>query len=438
MTKSSVFSISGGMRFIYLICVPLLVGCGKLEMMPPEVFDEEVFLEVSDSLSFNYEYLDTVMSNDVLERAYQMATLMWTPVNPIPMTGGGYYPQGKVVTGVPYSSVKEINTYLFQDVSYHTFMTAVHNPKSVLYTKNISQDPYHGKNCAPYYGSVCSSSVMYALGIDTPYYANQMIKLPFMEKLEYQVVDSLKICDVIWKSGHVQMVYNIEHRADSLYRISMFESSGKSAHITKYTREQFIKMWKSGKYVGYRYMNLRYSDEPVEFRELDPIAYNDDLCPSKGDKSVYRTTDTVTVNIFNPTYNKIVLTNVASSAEVFEDIKGEDHQYYDLPPGVYFVHLQGEENRSAEVSFEIVETNVSYSNADSDDQLRIFFHSSAEPVYATLCDNVGGSLFYFRITPDDWDRGYIVVPRSIKSEYYCKIVFKGEYGRIINEPIRVE
>lgn len=68
----------------------------------------------------------------------------------------------------------------------------------------------------------------------------------------------------------------------------------------------------------------------------------------------------------------------------------------------------------------------------------VYFHSFAEPVYATLCDNIGGSLFYFRITLDDRDRGYIVVPRIIKSEYYCKVVFKGEYGRIINEPIRVK
>ncbi len=87
---------------------------------------------------------------------------------------------------------------------------------------------------------------MYALGIDIPYYANKMINLPFMEKLKYQVVDSLRICDVIWKSGHVQMVYSIEHRADTLYRISMFESSGQRPYHKVYKRAVYedVEKWK--------------------------------------------------------------------------------------------------------------------------------------------------------------------------------------------------
>lgn len=85
---------------------------------------------------------------------------------------------------------------MFQDVTYHTFMTAVHNPMSVLYTEDISQPPYHGTNCATYYGAVCSSSVMWALGIDNPYSSGQIMELPDMTQLEYQIIDSLKVCDV--------------------------------------------------------------------------------------------------------------------------------------------------------------------------------------------------------------------------------------------------
>ena len=169
-----------------------------------------------DSAYYSFESMvetpDSISSNEVLEKAYKMATIEWTPVLPVPKLGGGYYEPGKTIKGIPYSSVKEINTYLFQDVSFHTFMTAVHNPKSVLYTENISQLPYHGLNCAPYYGGVCSSTVMYALGISIPYYTKQIIDLPFMHQLEHQEVDSLKICDVIWKPGHVQMVFDVEHR----------------------------------------------------------------------------------------------------------------------------------------------------------------------------------------------------------------------------------
>lgn len=420
-----------------MLLLPLLFSCTKIELIDSENLVEKSPVDVSDFFSFEYDSLGFVMSNDVLERAYQMATLEWTPVNPVPMNGGKFYPKGRTVTGVPYSSVKEINTYLFQDVSYHTFMTAVYNPRSVLYTEDVSKTPYHGKNCASYYGAVCSSAVMFAFGINIPYYANQIIRLPYMDRLEYQVIDSLKVCDVIWKNGHVQMIYEIEHRADTLYRITTFESSGISAHLSDYSKEQFLKMWNKERYVGYRNNHLKYSEDIVEFKMLPPVNHNEDLCPSKGDRSVYRTTDVVTINIFNPYYTRIVLTNGLTNEIVSETIRGEDHTFYGLKPGIYFVSLQKGESKSETVSFEIVETNVDYSDGDEGDGITVYFHSSAKPEYVALC-TLWGSSSYYPISSDECERGYISIPRMNTSEYYCKIVFKGEYGRIINEPIRVQ
>ena len=421
----------------------LLVSCEKLEWIPSEGLEQESSIDASDTLrhtddylGFEFDSMDFVMSNDVLERAYKMASVDWTPVNPVPKNGGGTYPKGRTVRGIPYSSVREINTYLFQDVSYHTFMTAVHNPKSVLYTENISKAPYHGTNCAPYYGAVCSSAVMYAFGIDIPYYVSQIKKLPILMMLEDQTIDSLRVCDVILKSGHVQMIFDVEHRADTLYRISTFESAAGSARIVKYSKEKFLKMWNSGKYVGYRYKKLKYSEETADFRRFDPIAYNNNLCPSKGDKSVYRTTDTVTINIFNPSYDRIVLmsgSNVVSS----ESYDGEIHKYHDLLPGIYSVFLQKEDNLTAEVSFEIIETDVSCSDGDDKSSIAVSFHTSADPVYVTMCDLVGNSFHYHRISSLDKERGYVIIPRLNRPEVYCKVIFKGEYGRIINEPLRI-
>lgn len=425
------------MRLFYLLFVPLLLGCTKLELIESDNSEERSHTEVVDFFNFEYDSLGFVMSNDVLERAYQMATLEWTPVNPVPMNGGNFYPKGRTVTGVPYSSVKEINTYLFQDVSYHTFMTAVYNPRSVFYTEDISKAPYHGKNCAPYYGAVCSSAVMFAFGVNIPFYANQIIRLPYMERLEYQVIDSLKVCDVIWKNGHVQMIYEIEHRADTLYRITTFETSGRSAHLADYSKEQFLKMWNKEKYVGYRNIHVKYSEDVIEYRKLPPVYHNEDLCPSKGDRSVYRTTDIVTINIFNPGYNRIVLTDGLKNEIVSEAIRGEDHTFYGLQPGVYFVSLQKGDSKSEAVSFEIVETNVDYSDSDVEDCITVYFHSSAEPEYVALCYLWGSSTCY-PISSADREQGYITIPRMDSAEYYCKVVFKGEYGRIINEPIRVQ
>lgn len=49
------------------------------------------------------------------------------------------------------------------------------------------------------------------------------------------------------------------------------------------------------------------ADEPITYTDFPSIKYNDDLCPSKGDKAVYRTNDTICINIFNQDYDEIVL-----------------------------------------------------------------------------------------------------------------------------------
>lgn len=405
----------------------------------------ETPISMIDSITFGYSIgnasgpiiTDSITSNEVLQRAYSMASFEWTPLKAVPKRGGGYYPPDVTVTGVPYSSVKELNTYLFQDVTYHTFMTAVHSPMSVLYTEDISQPPYHGTNCATYYGAVCSSSVMWALGFDLPYSSGHIIQLPDFTMNECQDIDSLKICDVIWKSGHVQMIYDMEFRADTLYRITTFETSGINSHIKNYTKAQFLNMWNAGNYVGYRYNKLIQSKEPAVIQDWAPIAYNDYLCPSKGDRAVYRATDTVTIHIYESNYDEIVLTKGASM--IASDVNnGIMQQYYGLQSGIYNVFLQGSQGKTASVSFEIVETNVGYEWSYDGDNVIIHFDSSAKPEYAAFCYLSGGSYYYPISDLDRW-RGYTVVPcPSNPNLCYCKVIFKGEYGRIINVPIRVE
>jgi hypothetical protein len=131
------------------------------------------------------------------------------------------------------------------------------------------------------------------------------------------------------------------------------------------------------------------------------------------------------------------LTNCSTGEKVSLDYKGETHKFYDLYPGIYSICLQGYKDKSAEVSFEVIETDVSYMDSDTEDYIDVHFHSSANPVYLAFCNLVGDSLCYYPISATEREQGYISVPRMDRSEYYCKVVFKGEYGRIINEPIRV-
>lgn len=91
-----------------------------------------------------------------------LSQVKWTPVaGTMPNRQGGFFEVGKQRTGVPYSSVRSEGRYIGFDISLRTFLAAVENPHSVLYTENLT-----GKvsNAAAYYGSVCSAYTSYALG----------------------------------------------------------------------------------------------------------------------------------------------------------------------------------------------------------------------------------------------------------------------------------
>ena len=415
-------------RLFIFISISIVIACEKFN--PPE---EDCRIISTSSL---VETPHTVLSNEVLERAYKMAKMVWTPVKPVPMLGGRVYEPDITVTGAPYSQAGPFNTSLFQDVSYHTFMTAVHNPKSVLYTENLSRDPYNGLNCATYYGSVCSSAVMWALGFATPYSTYHIIELPYMKKLENQNLDSLKVCDVLWKSGHVQMVFEVERRLDTLYRIKLFEQSGKSAHIKEYSKSSLKQMWDKNGYVAYRYEYLRYSDEPISYNGFDEVVYNDDLCPSKGDRAVYRTDDTVCINIFNQNYDEIVLKKDGKVLSV-DKLNGDLYMYQCLLPGIYDSFLQNGNSASSPISFEIIEADVALSlNADTK-EIVVYLETSAKADYIALYRLDMQPIFYPIPDQDCDSKRQIIVPAWDMQDYYCRVVFRGKYGRIINRPIKV-
>ena len=95
-----------------------------------------------------------------VEHARIMSRVKWTPVADGMPKRGGHFKAGKEYTGVPYSSVKHVGRYIGFDIFLKTFLAAVENPKSVLYTENL-----YGKvkNAECYYGKVCSSYTSYAL-----------------------------------------------------------------------------------------------------------------------------------------------------------------------------------------------------------------------------------------------------------------------------------
>ncbi|MCC6507630.1 MAG: hypothetical protein IT423_00875 [Pirellulaceae bacterium] len=130
----------------------------------------------------------------------------------MPNRQGGFFKKGQEYTGVPYSSVRSEGRYIGFDIALRTFLAAVENPQSVLYTENLT-----GKvpNAAAYYGSVCSAYTSYALGCGFPVVSrrygpetNQGIVL-----VEPQTAQGAQVGDVIYtphatetSGSHVEMI----------------------------------------------------------------------------------------------------------------------------------------------------------------------------------------------------------------------------------------
>lgn len=128
-----------------------------------DVFTNSFIPNPDDTTSLYLENDHPALLN-MRKRAHQIADVFWTSLGNIPNLSG-FFPSGGTFSGIPYSSVKELDKNVGQEVSFYTFLSAVANPRSVLYTERVCNNPYKGVNCATYYGSVCSMTVNYALGL---------------------------------------------------------------------------------------------------------------------------------------------------------------------------------------------------------------------------------------------------------------------------------
>ncbi len=149
-----------------------------------------------------------------------MSRVKWTPVAEGMPRRGGQFEAGKEYTGVPYSSVKAEGRYIGFDIFLKTFLAAVENPQSVLYTENLK-----GKvtNAECYYGKVCSSYTSYALQCAI-WYVSRLHGPEHRDgivEVESQSARAARVGDIIFtppatKGGgsHIEIVTEITRDAD--------------------------------------------------------------------------------------------------------------------------------------------------------------------------------------------------------------------------------
>lgn len=174
-----------------------------------------------------------------VQYAQIMSRVNWTPVADGMPRRGGQFEMGEEYTGVPYSSVKAEGRYIGFDIFLKTFLAAVENPKSVLYTETLKGKV---KNAECYYGKVCSSYTSYALQCGI-WYVSRLHGPEHREgivEVESQSAQAARVGDVIFtppasKTGgsHIELVTEITRDSSgSVTHVRIEESSPQTTRNT--------------------------------------------------------------------------------------------------------------------------------------------------------------------------------------------------------------
>lgn len=403
-------------------------------------FTNDFSVSPDDTTSLFIDNSHPALSN-LRKRAQQIAGVKWYTLGDIPRLGG-VFAAGNTYSGIPYSSVKELNKYVGQDVSFYTFLSAVNNPRSVLYTERVNEYPYNGINCASYYGSVCSMTINYALGFDRPYQSRMYGSLPFIKRVADQNFRSIRSGDIVWKQGHVLLVIDVDRDEQGVIeRIEILENRGYCAFIESYTLAEFERRWEGIEWVMYRNVELyKLADESglyviPEDEYIKNLSFNADLSLNRGDRVTYREGEEVIVNILSSDYSVLELYESGKLICRQHFYGAPDILFPDLPYGHYEARLCNGDKFSASVYFEILQTEVSV-KVDRKVATINFRSDNAVPEYMIFCKEKGGIYFISDITPEERFKGVKTVKVSASvDEFYVKVFYRGNYGRVSNSMI---
>ena len=416
----------------------------KLESMTPERVKVVRTFSLNDTTDYDWP-ADSLLNHcysgeeTALRRARQLVDLKWTPFLDVPSCYGVYSKEEH--RGAPYSLAYMTNTQLGTQVSIHTFMTALQNPYSVLYTENLRN--YGGStDSAPFYGSTCSNSVMYVLGIEPPYYTRMFGVIPGMKKTKDQSPDSIELCDVLWKTGHVMMVYDIERNAENdITRVSLFETStynAKDTWIKEYSYDAFLSYWEKSKMIRYKYeyldQNTDYTTSvfvPLEDESSFDFQYNYDICPTLGDRCSYLEGQDVRLAVLSDYFSEIV---VYKDGSFYKRVTAERPitTLAHLPYGEYRICMAKEDRRSGFAHFEVINA-VSESSVDS--QIHVHFSSNnSSPRYISISDADRHPYNFYEISAEGRTSNMFEMKKinSAAATHY-QVYFKGRYGVVATE-----
>ena len=415
-----------------------------------------------------------------LRRVDYIQHLRWVPLAKVP---NGYPPSsgteygntyfdiaGRVAIGVPYSDVAETRKYVPNYVSLRTFMTAVKNRRSLLYTEELNNNTskygisYTSGHRRAYYGTVCCGFTCWVMGTAVMYLASAFgaNTVPGLSSVTSPTANNVRPLDFIWQDGHIQMITDIfKDEFDNVKYIVWAEMSTPYPFRTIYTPEQFEARLASISGTVHRWNGWGGIAEPeaTEYSQYllgdtrrEPKVNEDIMCFA-GDYAAFAEGDTIYLNAKrNSTYTGVelykndTLLQTIDITELSADtiVSPNDDDWVavnlttlNLTYGKYKARLTDGTNTTDYTYFEVIDITLSAVKSGSNIVLTIGSTEGVpvglEKVKANGFPN--GSSGYHEITSEEVTAGTITLGSgwAYNSTYkYIMMLVKGEYGTVCN------
>ena len=428
---------------------------GEYAEITPADFDASVVFQRSDRASgggggsdIRSDTPENIGVRNALLNAKQCSQIRYTPIAALPTQKyEAGFPAGQEVQGLPYSSTRLEQLYVPNNVSFHTFMSALQNPKSLLYSVKLDED-YGVDNARTYYGIVCSILAEYALGIKPGYTTAMWDKIPGMELIEDQSPYGLRLCDVLWRSGHVLLVTDIKRTGDgTIHSIEVTEATAGrdgSVDVISYGLDKFISIFVDGdteyKFYRYRYLNQAKHTPtaivPVGGESFaDDAVYNTNLMGRLGDRFNVRSGEDVVLDVldqgaytgYKVTKNGADLSTAAIPGDGVITLSG-------LAYGKYSVCLTGSGADSRAIEFIVVDAaapTVTATGNTNEYKLDFFSANATTPYIMWFVDNSRKAV----VTQIDELTGNETSFATVleKTSGYVRVALETEYGIILSE-----
>ena len=369
---------------------------------------------------------------------------------------------GQMAIGVPYSDVAETRKYVPNNVSLRTFMTAVKNRRSLLYTeelhKGVSQYgmTYQQGNRRSYYGEVCSGFTAWVMGNKTLYLstAYHSDTVPGLSIVNGGNASNVRPLDLLWWDGHVAIVSEIllDEFGNRQY-IVIAEMTSPYPFRTIYTPAQFDSRMSSGEI--HRWTGWDNLPEVEEARDLSQyvlgdtrqeVEYNPDIACFAGEYAAFAEGDTIYLNARrNSVYTGVELYKddvllqtidiTGLSADTIVTPNTEDWVKVNLTTlnltyGKYKACLTDGTNTTDYTYFEVID--ITFTATKSGSTVTAYFSSnSGTPVSLERVKANGFANAYRPLTAEVVEAGQATAWNVASGGYsYLTLLVSGDYGDV--------